>query len=274
MAADGSSNSFKDGRANLRETAKWMVSGTLGAATLIVGSSTISQLGGMETNWRFWVAVASLITAAGLCWIPFARAVAVLRSEINSLQQFINATGGEFMEAADQVSAILGPRLKGRALRDFVRDFETLRQGAWIAAADQAAAEKAVAELDGIFQTCREACVSQLVAGRFDRLVAAIRFPGSVILATFLIFTWAANPPRDIKLFAKPYAETLTPERLARLTAAGVPAACVAPGAQLIAVAAPDAGPQTAVLIPPAGARPPCAPRKVILSAGAIVTAQ
>jgi len=273
MAADGSANPFRDGRANLRDTARWMVSGAVGAATLIVGSSTISQLGSMEISCpRFWIAIGSLIAAAGLCWFPFIKAVDVLRSEVLTLRRFMDAQAGEFRQASDGVSGLLGVLPQGTSMQDFVRDYPAERSAAWKAAPDLASAEKAVADLDGRIQTCLEACISQLVAIRFERLVKAIKFPGCVILLTFLLFTWAANPPKDaVKLFDKPYAEALTAERIARLKAANVDPACYGPGARLVAVAGAEAGPQTAILIPPRPDTPACPLRKATLSAGGIV---
>jgi hypothetical protein len=272
MAADGASEPFAAGRANLRDTAKWMVSGIAGAATLIVGSSTISQLGALDPHgWRLWVALGTLIAAAGLCWVPFSRAVAVLRSELLTLEGFVGAPGGEFRKAADDVSSLMGASLEGMSLRNFVLAYRTLRSKAWKDAKDQASAEKAVAGLDSQYLACREACVSQLVAVRFDALVWALKYLGSVILLFFLAFTWTANPPKDVKLLDKPYEAPLTDEDGARLSAAGVPAACYAPGARLVAVAAPPAGPQTAVLIPPRPGIQGCAVRTVTVSRGRVV---
>jgi hypothetical protein len=273
MAADGAGNPFKDGRANLRDTAKWMISGIAGAATLIVGSSTLSQLGALEpSNPRLWIALAALLAAASLCWIPFVRAVDVLRSELLTLEGFVAAADGEFRQSADVVAGLMGAFPGGLSMRDFVRDYRALRTKAWNDAPDRASAEKAIASLDDRYQTCREACVSQLVALRFDRLVQALKMPGALILLTFLVFTWMANPPKDApRLFDKPYVEALTPERIAALRSAGVAPACYGPGARLVAVGAPDAGPQTAILMPPPAVAPGCALRTVTISGGAIV---
>jgi hypothetical protein len=223
MAADATGNPFTEGRANLRETAKWMISGAVGAATLIVGSSTISQLGAMAMDWRFAVAIVALIVAAGLCWVPFIRAVDVLRSEIFALNQFVEAKSGDLKEAADEVSKILGRQPEGGDMRAFIANYPALRSAAWRKAADDTAGLAAVQDLDSRMRICLDACISQLVAIRFGRLVDAIKFPGVVILLTFLLFTWAANPPKAIvKLFDQPYDEPLTPARLDQLKAAGV----------------------------------------------------
>jgi hypothetical protein len=125
-----------------------------------------------------------------------------------------------------------------------------------------------VAPIDTAIQTCRQAYVSELVAIRFDRLVFSILFPGSLIFLVFLVFVWAANPPK-VSLLDKPYGERLTPDRIGELAAAGVSPACLTPGARLIVVsAAPDGGPETAVLVGPDTAA--CPPRTVAISRGRV----
>lgn len=274
MAGDSEPSSFRAGIANLRETAKWMVSGALGAAALIAGSSTFSQLGALEFgSLRFLVAWVGLLLATLLCWIPFSRAVAVLHSEIASLAAFMAATRGELEQAVTKVEKQVGSTLPGnKTLRGFYAGYAAARQQAWNSAHDRASREKAVAALDDVFAMCREACISSLVEVRFRRLVNAIGFPGALILVAFLAFTWAANPPKDAKVIDHPYVATLTPAQLSSLRALNVAAACYASGAQLVAVATTDGGPQTAVLVPPPATKPSdCTAKKLTLSGGSIV---
>jgi hypothetical protein len=267
--AENGSNPFESGRVNLRDTAKWMLSGIIGVAALIVGTSTISQLGTLELESpRLWCAVVALLVAAGLCWVPFEKAVAVLRSDVQSLHQYAEATCGEYKEAADEVAKHFGTSLpEGKNLREFVNDYAKVRERTWNAAQSNADAEKAVAYIDGLYKTCRDACVAELVAVRFERLVQAIKFPGSVILLSFLLFSWAANPPKDAeKIFDKPYLEMLNGDDIAALKTAKLAGACYGPAAQLIVIAAPEAGPQTAIL-----SGPGCPPHRITLSNGRIV---
>lgn len=274
MAGDTEPSSFRAGIANLRETAKWMVSGALGAVTLIAGSSTFSQLGALDLwSFRFWVAWIGLVAAIGLCWIPFWFAVAVLHSQLISLRSFMVAERGELKRAVTRVEQQVGATMPGnKTLRAFYQGYEAARSQAWKATRNAAAREKAVGELDAAFATAREACMSSLVEVRFRRLVFVIQFPGVVILAAFLAFTWAANPPKDAKLVDHPYVEPMTAAQLASLRALNVPAACYASGAQLVAVATTDGGPQTAVLVPPPATRPSdCTAKKLTLSGGDIV---
>ena len=271
--AEATGNPFRDGRANLRETAKWMVSGALAAATLIIGSSTFSQLGSLDTGeFRFWLAIATLVLAAGLCWIPLRNAVDVLRSELHSLKAFESAKDGDLKDAFDQVVELMGTLPEGVSLDGFVRGFDARRAQAETSDLDPATRERRVADLDAKFAQAREICISQLVTIRFDRLMASLRWPGAAILVLFLAFTWAANPAKDVvKVFDRPYVEALSTDRIATLDALEVATACTGPGAQLISVGAPEAGPQIAVLTPPVPNPSKCRPRKVTLSAGRIV---
>jgi hypothetical protein len=271
MAGDSPASGFETGRANLRDTAKWMVSGIVGVAGLFVGASSVSQLGGMEIGWRFWVAVVALLIALGLCWSPFSNAIAVLRSEVLSLRAFTQAkSGSDLATAAKNVESLVKPDLPNNlSLAEFVAQYDTLRKDAFDKAAP-ADAQRDVFAIDDKYQRVRQACISELVGVRFDKLKDSIRFPGSIVLLAFLVFGWAANPAKDApKLLDKPYAEPLTPARLAKLKSLGAPPPCLAPGAQLLAVAVPEAGHQEALLSAPA-----CSPYKVMLSAGEITQAE
>lgn len=267
MSAEGGSDAFRAGRTNLRETAKWMVAGIVGAATLIVGSSTTSRLGAMDPgSARFWVAVIALIVAVGLCWIPFTRAVNVLRSELLSLQAFAEAEEGELKDAADAVSTIPGAT-PGTTLQDLARQYPALRSEAWSKAPDRDAATKAIAEVDERFNIFREACISALVAIRFDRLLAALKCLGAAILLSFLLFTWAANPatsaPQDLKLLDAPRAQVVSRAQAQELADAGIAAACSTPGTQLVAFAPAEGGALTAILVPPTGGPSSCYAHKI-----------
>ena len=128
MPADASGNSFQAGRANLRDTAKWIVSGSIGAATLIIGSSTISGLGTLPLGPRLFIAVAALLVAAGLCWFPFQQAIDVLRSEVLTLDQFTGAEAGvELKQSIDNLSTVLGVLPEAKTLREFVNDYPAAR---------------------------------------------------------------------------------------------------------------------------------------------------
>jgi hypothetical protein len=61
-------------RDSLRETAKWIVTGTGGVVALIVGSSSFTGLGAFAPgDGRLWLAVACLALGCVLSWLPFGR---------------------------------------------------------------------------------------------------------------------------------------------------------------------------------------------------------
>jgi hypothetical protein len=222
----------------------------------------------MDFDWRFCLAVGALTTALTLCWWPFSRAVAVLRPEAMSLRELAAATAGDLFEATSNIDALIREDLPdGLTLRTFVSAYDTgvLRTQTRDAAKPEDA-DRDVAALDASYQRIRAACLTELVCIRFDKLKNAIRWPGSLILLTFMVFAWAANPGKDgAKVIDKPYFEPVTPARIARLRALGAPAPCLAGAAQLLAVAAPEPGHEEAIL-----SGPQCAPQKVLLSAGDI----
>jgi hypothetical protein len=254
-----------------------MTSGVLGIAALIVGSSTISQLGSMDpTSCRFLVAVACLIVATALCWIPFILAVSVLRSDVVSLQKFALATGGQLKTAADAVEGLLGQTLPGAqenalvSMWNFSRDFHIIRRAAWDRTPDDRnAADKALAYIDELRDISRDACITELVAVRFNCLIWDLGLTGPLILLLFLTATWAANPAKGESVLAeKPRLEKLGAAQVADLTAAKIGAACLGPGAQLVSISTPESRLQTMILIPPLKVLTSCETHKVIQSWG------
>ena len=168
------------------------------------------------------------------------------------------------------MEALVKPDLPDRlSLAEFVSQYDTLRKDAFNKAAP-VDAQRDVFAMDDKYQRIRQACISELVGVRFDELKNAIRFPGSLILLTFLVFGWAANPAKDApKLLDKPYTEPLTTARVAKLNSLGASAVCLVPGAQLLAMGISEVGHQEALLIGPG-----CGPYKVMLSAGDIILAE
>jgi hypothetical protein len=266
--ADTGSNPFAAGRASLREIAKWMMAGMFSVVALIVGSSTITQLGAQDWQTvQFWVAALTLVAAAGLCWIPFGRAVRVMHPEVWSLKDFAEAKGGELKKAFDNVSKHLGPTLpNGKNLSDFYAGYDQAK-----AEARKGTDRVKLENLKVEFNTCREACISQLVLDRFNNLVINLYCWGSVIAVLFVISVYAANPPKKtLTLAENPELKPLTTELDKSLEALGVPLTCRGPNkARLLTISQPDSEQQTTILIPPTDekATSNCLPRKVFFFA-------
>jgi len=196
---------FAAARANIRDTAKWVMAATAGVTALMVGSTAISQLGAMDTsNPRLWWAYEALAIGAAMAWIVFTRAVAVLKSELMTLREIMAATKTKplMVMARERAAKKLEGQLPIGALAEFHAHYEALRATALSspAAGDHAAAiarARAAEELKGLapYQAiCGQTCVTEFVMLRFDSLMAALIFPGVLALAAFLVFAWAANP--------------------------------------------------------------------------------
>jgi hypothetical protein len=195
--------SFAAARANIRDTAKWVMGVVSGVVALMVGSTTISQLGAMSTaDPRLWWAYEGLAIGTALSWIPFTRAVAVLKSELMTLREIMAAGKDKplMVMARDRAAKKLDGQLPIGTLAEFHNHYEELRALALSSPKDAKAVlakNKAGAELTALapYQTvCAQTCVTEFVMLRFDSLMATLIFPGVLILAAFAAFAWAANP--------------------------------------------------------------------------------
>jgi hypothetical protein len=265
MAGDAPNATFTAGRANLRETAKWMVSGSLAGATLIIGSSTFSQLGSLE-GWRLGLALVTLLAAVALCWAPFSRAVEVLRSDLLNLEDFAKADAPADLRAAlAKVDAHEQPLPEAISLAAFALTFDAICDAAEAAAGtprDKKAMVDALIQRRGTYV---QECASQLVVDRFDALRASIAFPGALIACLFVIFTFVANPPKP-DMMDKPYLVPVTTALAAQLETWGVASPCAGPDSQLLVTAELDHAPREALLIPAAADGGRCAVRKLKLA--------
>jgi hypothetical protein len=191
--------SFAAARANIRDTAKWVMGVVSAVVALMVGATAISQLGAMDTsNPRLWWAYEGLAIGAALSWFPFTRAIAVLKSELMTLREIMAAGKDKplMVMARDRAAKKLEGQLPIGTLAEFHAHYEELRNLA-LYNPDAAARAKAGAELAGLsaYQTvCAQTCVTEFVMLRFDSLIATLIFPGVLILAAFATFAWAANP--------------------------------------------------------------------------------
>jgi len=261
---------FAAGIANLRETSKWLISGVFGAAVLLVGGVSFSDLGDLDSDDRLQVAIGSLAVASGLCGLLIFQAVQVLRSQVFSLTDFSKPRTVELLAAYDKVA----PRAKalpgGVSLAYFADEFETLQSQAWDAAPDRPTALDAWNDYEAARDYWCDACIAALVQKRFEVLAGTLSWAGLGILAAMLVFAIAAHPPEGARLIAKPYAEPLTDQQALALRAQGVRDACVAPGALLVVATAPKDGSRTAILVGPQPHPKTCV-AKVTISGDALV---
>jgi hypothetical protein len=194
---------FAAARANIRDTAKWVMAATAGAVGLVIGSAAFSQLGAMDgSNPRLRWAYAALALGAAAAGFVFLQAVAVLKSELMTLREIMAAPEGLMAEARQRAAAKLDGQIPLGTLARFHKHYEVLRQTTLSspAAGDHPAAlakVRAAAELAALtpYQSfCSQTCVTEYVSLRFDRLMLALIGPGAVAMIAFVVFAWAANP--------------------------------------------------------------------------------
>jgi hypothetical protein len=281
MADDGPAKAFADARAQLRDTAKWMMNGTAAIVVLVIGSTSISGLGAMDwRDGRFVVAIIALAIGVAFCWDPFTRAVQVLKSEIVSLPSFVDTTDEQMIQARKAADKVLTGQIAQGSLTALQRHYEALRRTAGETEAQtrearraRDAARREVVAMGPILETGAQVCINELVGLRFERLVAGFAWPGSAILAAFFIFAWAANPGKEAdKPLARPVAADLAPtaQGAAALAAAGLASGCFTPTAHVILLADQAGGRSAGLLVAREGG-PACAPTRVSVIGGKVV---
>ncbi|MDR2013645.1 MAG: hypothetical protein LBQ20_11575 [Rhodanobacter sp.] len=273
MADQDAINSFKEARAPHRETAKWMVSVSAGAATLFVGSSAVSQLGTFDLcNHRLWIAFVALLISSTLCGFLLKLAVDVLLPVTLNVQQMVDAVNAQQTIGAVEKKGKGDYEKANQILENQFKNSRLLKNDQTVLKffVRYLACETPSADEKSNFQLFREAALTALVQVRFNRMMARTLQLGGFIIVAFVVFAWAANPPKDtFKMLGKPYSEPLTPELVSELKAANVAPVCLAADAQLIVVGG-DARSQTAILLPPKSDTQECQPRVVTLPNGIV----
>jgi len=254
---------FKNARATMRETAKWIISGGGALIVLVVGASTVSSLGTMSWDRpRLWAALFSAALGFVLCWAPFTRAVTVLRPESIPLRNFAHPPDQKYRNVRDKVGDLLNGQLPMQypSIEVFSDYVEALRISAFNQ--DQAIAAPALArfkQAKPLHDVCLQMCLTEYTGSNFDELIDSVkRRQGPVIIAAFIAFAYLANPPKDEET-GKAIA---TPELLdipsnafndAVFADAKVASGCFKPGAKMVAIEDLPGKRVSGVLAPRAG---------------------
>jgi len=268
-------SAFADARASLRDNAKWVLSGTGALVVIVVGGTTISQVGALVPgSCRFWLAVGSGLFGLLLCAVPFNLAVEVLASELVSMRQFVDAKWGARKIAFEKVSTLTDPYLAERSVRKFVDAYEALlKQADDPDPTKSKAANDQIDVLKPTYDEIAQACMTQLVSVQFKRLINSLRMPGVLILLSFLVFAWAANPPKETNTTLPAAIVTLgvDADGAASLKAAGLDPVCYAPAARVLELSQTPAGMISGVLLPPRdGMAAKCLPTRVTVIGGQV----
>jgi hypothetical protein len=174
--------------------------------------------------------VGSLALGAALSAVPIVNAVKVLKSELAGLHTMVTSTDMDTKEAVKEAQRLLKNQLPESTLLAFSTAVEGYRK---VSMGPAGGAQKAaVAELKnraGLISVARNTCMTQLLMIRFNRLMWSLAFPGFLVLAAFVTFAWAANPPGDpVRLLARPYfievpQPSLGPQLARRKAGSGLP---------------------------------------------------
>jgi hypothetical protein len=277
MADSAPATSFQSGRAQLRDTTKWIINGGAALVALVIGSAGFSGLGAMPLDsWRLWLCVAAIAVSVWLCRYPFARGIDVLKSELMSMRAFAGAGEGELHTAFTRAQIFLEGQLPASAptltaFHDYYEANRAIVLG--LAKGDPKAAGQEMVKFKDLQAYCSQLCTNELIQIRFAALMKTLLFPGSLILACLVTFAWAANPAKDSdKPLASPVEVTLIPthEAAMALAALKLPAACFAPSARVALLSETRGGLAQGVIMTPAHASVECAPARVTVVNGRI----
>jgi hypothetical protein len=195
-------SSFANSRANLRETAKWVTTSTAAIVVLVVGGSSFSQLGSLDLGPRLLVAIASIALGSFLCWFPFRTALAVISSNVISLERIANDAA--FATSRGRVNGYLAHRYPPQlnSLEALYADYEAqhaIARDRTRPKADRLAAYKRLDRLRPYVVEAMDIFNTDLVRTRFDELIQALKKFLVPVLACFLLFAWSANPGKDLE---------------------------------------------------------------------------
>jgi hypothetical protein len=243
-------------RDNLRETAKWVVTGTGGIVALIVGSSSFTGLGSFTLDdHRLWLAVVCLAAGCLLSWLPFRQALAVIATNVTSLREIV------------QAQAMIETRLRVNELLVNICPPKYATVEKLSAALDEIAALRLAEDADEgtrKHQTARLLRLAPYVdyalalgltvelRRRFERMIAIMRWTGPFIIIFFLVFAWAANPGKDDSALAHPRPASIVfrPENAAELALSSLPESCYKPSLAVLLLAEKSQGGFSAVTVP------------------------
>ena len=243
-------------RDNLRETAKWVVTGTGGIVALIVGSSSFTGLGSfaLDDN-RLWLAVACLAAGCLLSWLPFRQALAVIATNVTSLREMV------------QGQALIDTRLRVNELLVNICPAKYATVEKLSAALDEIAALRLAETADEVTRKAQTARLLRLapyvdyalalaltveLRRRFERMIVIMGLTGPLIIACFLAFAWAANPGKDDSPLAHPRLTSiaLRPENAGELVQSGLPQSCYTPALAVLLLAEKPQGGFSAATVP------------------------
>jgi hypothetical protein len=248
--------------ASLAETAKWLVSGIAVATAGVIAATSLSSLGSMALDARLAAALlAAVLGYSGLGYL-FATALAVIVPQNHSLREIANGTG---LPAAwkSEIQKKLTPIIRDK--------FKTLTEFCDYAEGPAVATIEGTELLGFNLTTRRLRAVAKLTEHdlQFRRLKCWMFLVTPAIAIAFLVFAWAANPPKE--------QDVPTMEKMVNVNAADLPllgkitaAACSGSTLHVIVLGEWPSGVQDVVTVPSQG----CPPVRLRLDNGRLSAAK
>ena len=181
-------------RANIRETLKWLITSFAAIVAVIVGTSPLTGLGSMTPDWRLYLAAGSGLFGLVMIGIIVARALSILVSEAF----FLSALGEDARLAASiekRAIELLPPPYAA------VADYATARteqlqifRGA--KAGDKVKAEQFLRDNDPYDRDLISFAYFEKLRLELDRLIPVLMVLALLATVSFVVFAWAANPPK------------------------------------------------------------------------------
>jgi hypothetical protein len=244
-------------RDNLRDTAKWVVTGTGGIVALIVGGSSFTGLGSFAPgDGRLWLAVACLAAGSLLSWLPFRTALDVIATNVTSLHEMVQAPAmSETRSRVDKLLANISPE-EYATVKKLSAAFDASAALRLRKDADEATVREQTELLLGMAPYVDYALALGLTVElrrRFDRMITIISRTAPFIIIFFLAFAWAANPGKNDEAplaHPRPASIAFRPENAAELARSSLPESCYKPGLAVLLLAEKPEGGFSAVTVP------------------------
>jgi len=244
-------------RDSLRETAKWVVTGTGGIVALIVGGSSFTGLGSFAPDdSRLWLAVVCLALGSLLSWLPFRMALDVIATNVTSLREMVEAPAmSETRSRVDKLLANISPE-EYATVEKLSAAFDASAAQRLRRDADEATVREQTELLRGLAPYVNYALALGLTVElrrRFDWMITVISRTAPFIIIFFLAFAWAANPGKEDEsplAHPRPASIAFRPENTPELAQSGLPQSCYTPALAVLLLAEKPQGSFSAVTVP------------------------
>src|SRR5262249_49875939 len=199
MSDQGSNHYLSVATANLRETAKWVLSSLAVIFALILGGSPLTSLGSIEPHIpRFWVGILGIFLALVSIGIMFWSCVVVLMSRTIDFDELATSNGfKKIRESLDKHLKWNYPPNLG-SLKEIYERFAT-NQKKWRSARqeEQQLADAELQQLEPIVEIILRQGAFEQVRRQFRLMcliVCVMSIPATI---GTILYAWAANPGKD-----------------------------------------------------------------------------